>query len=358
MYVNLWTRASSVTTSGGTAATKSSPGASQPTVPGSSSTGSTSSTSTTTSTPSTLPPVDVEYVEFQRNCVVDGDCTYVLVAPHNDQKFLATEKSAVDQDRVEVTDISAKIQQFSDSLDESTNGAHKKMLDLARQLQTAQQQLNKYQDQLKQIQKNLDDTEYQLQFTDLYLQMVSYNPQDCYFPCLSATTMTPPPSTTPSPCSDYECAFDGVCDLDTNNQPYCKCVGNLDGSAHCYTGACIDSGMDVMTDSNTTALFYSPFYGPDTVFEPPTKDLSCMWTLVSTDGATGYKTYNTTSFDFTNLHPSASLLFFLPNGAKVQATNQFTLKKLQSVLQEAPIVVVYTAPANVDSTFFFDAIEL
>ncbi|KAK5983403.1 EGF domain-containing protein, partial [Trichostrongylus colubriformis] len=265
------------------------------TAPISSTTISSSSTTTVTTT-TTLPNVDVEYVEFKRSCTIEGDCEYTLVAPHNNQKFLATEQSLLDEDQTVVVNISQKIQQFQQSTANSTGDADMKMRDLANRLQKAKELLDKYQADLLQIQSNLDDTEYQLQFPSLYINMLSYNPQLCYAQCLvpptttTTTTTTSGPTTTPDPCSSYQCDNGGGdCQTDSSHTPYCQCPGNLDGYQHCDTGACSDSGIDIMTSPDTTIPFYSPgYYGPSNSSAQET-DISCRWTLItSTDGG-GYQ---------------------------------------------------------------------
>ncbi|XGW15443.1 hypothetical protein V3C99_001147 [Haemonchus contortus] len=322
--------------------------------------------STTTKGPTTLPNVPVEYVEFKRICAVDGDCEYTLIAPHNDQKFLAAEKSLVDNDYNEVSNISDKIQQFQQTIAESTDGAQKKMQDLAQRLQKAQMLLDQYQAQLEKIKSDLDETEYQLQFPNLYINTLKYNPQQCYAKCLipptttpAPTTPTPGPTTTPSPCKAYECHNGATeCETDSSNTPHCLCPGNLDGYQHCDTGACSDAGMSITTTSSTPIPFYSPgFYGPEsTNFTAPTKDIVCSWTLQTSTGQGGY---NATIFDFTKLDTTTStLIFYTPNGAEVRVTNQFTQKKLDSVLSQSPVTVEFSVDGGSTSSFYFDMIEL
>uniref|UniRef100_A0A7I4YCH4 CUB domain-containing protein n=1 Tax=Haemonchus contortus TaxID=6289 RepID=A0A7I4YCH4_HAECO len=324
------------------------------------------SASTTTKGPTTLPNVPVEYVEFKRSCTVDGDCEYTLIAPHNDQKFLATEKSLVDNDYNEVSNISDKIQQFQKTIADSTGDAQKKMQQLAQRLQKAQMLLDLYQSQLQQIKSDLDETEYQLQFPNLYINTLKYNPQQCYAKCLipptttpAPTTPTPGPTTTPSPCKKYECHNGATeCETDSSNTPHCLCPGNLDGYQHCDTGACSDAGILITTNSSITNPFYSPgFYGPDSNnFTAPPKDIVCSWTLQTSTGQGGY---NATNFDFTKLDTTtSSLIFYTPNGAEVRATNQFSQKKLDSVLSQSPITVEFRADGGSTSSFFFDMIEL
>lgn len=317
--------------------------------------------------PSTLPHVDVDYVEFKRSCVVDGDCEFTLVAPHNDQKFLATEQFLYSNDKDEVTDISTKIQNFSDSISQSTGHAQTKMGALSKKLQTIQEQLNLYQSQLLQTQQNLDDTEYQLQFSNLYINMISINQQLCYYECLAPPTTAPPastttetPTTSPGACSVYECDNGGGdCTLDKDSIPYCGyCPGNLDGRQHCDTGACLDSGMNVNTNATEPVIyFYSPgWFGPNKDFKVPPQDLHCLWTLSSSTEGGGY---NASQFDFSKLDSATSTLYFYtPNGAKIQASNTFTLKKLLSVLSESPITVEFQTKSGSLSSFFFDMTEL
>ncbi|KAK6030277.1 hypothetical protein OSTOST_03593 [Ostertagia ostertagi] len=324
------------------------------TVPVSSTTVLQTSTSAGTTT-TTLPKVDVEYVEFKRKCDVDGDCEYTLVAPRNDQRFLATEKSVIDEENGEVSDISSKIQQFQDTINNSTDDAQKEMQELTRKLQNAQKLLTLYQTDLQQIQKNLDDVEYQLQFSSLYIDMLAYNPQQCYAKCLIPPNATSGPSTTPSPCSGYVCHNGGRgCETDPNNTPHCQCPGNLDGYQH----SCSDSGIIITTTPSDNIPFYSPgFYGPDSSnFTAPIKDILCSWTLQSSSGENGY---DATKLNFTNLDSSTSTLtFYTANGAAIQATNTFTLRKLESVLKESPITIEFTAKSGSTSSFFFDMTEL
>ncbi|KAK5964536.1 hypothetical protein GCK32_021515 [Trichostrongylus colubriformis] len=63
-------------------------------------------------------------------------------------------------------------------------------------------------------------------------------------------------------------------------------------------------------------------------------------------------------FNFTSLDSTTSTLtFYSPSGAAVQATNQFNERKLDYVLAQSPITVVFTANSGSSSSFFFNMTE-
>ncbi|RCN42862.1 hypothetical protein ANCCAN_11149 [Ancylostoma caninum] len=260
-------------------------------------------TISTTSLPSTdastvwppLPPVVVAYVEFKRKCKEDGNCEFTLVAPHDDQKALATERDEINQDKGKIEDISKKIVESSEKITVSTTEAEKKIKELSDKMENIKKLLDTFQEQLKEMESNMDDAEQQLTFPKEYIEMLKLNEQMCYSKCISeattpapTTTASPSPSTTPSPCDGYVCNNEGECAIDSEGKPYCKCPGNLDGYQHCDTGVCSDEPITIHTEKEKNVPFVSPGlnWTDNKSAIAQSNGITCIWKLESSEGYT------------------------------------------------------------------------
>ncbi|KAK6742763.1 hypothetical protein RB195_010184 [Necator americanus] len=322
---------------------------------GSKSTVSTTTPTTTTAGTTTLPPVDVNYVEFTRRCS-SGSCQYILVAPHNNQTVMAMDQAEFESDSYDVQNISLQVQNYSDSLSSSTTYAQGQINNLSTELQEAQNLLAGYQTDLDGISGNLTTAEIKLKFSSDYISFLSLNPQMCYYKCIGPAPTTPapstttiPPSTAPSPCSNFTCPS-GSCNLDNFNNPYCdSCLGNLDGYKQCGTGSCSSAGITVTTEPDTREPFFSPGYYNTTDVLPQDNSITCTWILYSSNGASGY---NASELDFSGLDTiTSSLVFYSPNGATITANNKFNQKKLQLALSATPVTIQFTASKDSKSWF-------